>query len=268
MTTVLCAARRALAAAAWLALLTGVLLALDRLGHGPLAPPPLLHPGLIHGWMVDRDAPTMTFAVLRLVALVLTVYLLLMTVVGTLARCSHVPALVVAADRWTLPALRRLLTVVAGAGLTASVSVSVIAFAPVPAGRRAARVEVQEGPAAVPRPTLTIRRLPDRGSLVLARLPDDDPSATMTVVPDASPREEPATPDPPDGWTVRPGDSFWSVAATTLGRSWGRSPTEAEVTAYWDRLVEANRARLADPANPDLVFPGQSFTLPDPPSAA
>ena len=29
-----------------------------------------------------------------------------------------------------------------------------------------------------------------------------------------------------------------------------------------DRLIEANRSRLADPDNPDLVFPGQVFDLP------
>jgi nucleoid-associated protein YgaU len=36
------------------------------------------------------------------------------------------------------------------------------------------------------------------------------------------------------------------------------------VAPYWQRLVEANRPALADPANPDLVFPGQVFTVPDP----
>jgi hypothetical protein len=32
--------------------------------------------------------------------------------------------------------------------------------------------------------------------------------------------------------------------------------------AYLHRLVEANRDRLVDPANPDLVHPGQVMVLP------
>jgi nucleoid-associated protein YgaU len=31
---------------------------------------------------------------------------------------------------------------------------------------------------------------------------------------------------------------------------------------YWQSLVDANRATLADPENPDLLFSGQVLTLP------
>ncbi|PLS75238.1 MAG: hypothetical protein CYG61_08380, partial [Actinobacteria bacterium] len=45
-----------------------------------------------------------------------------------------------------------------------------------------------------------------------------------------------------------------------------RAPSDAEVDAYWRRLVDANRAILRDPANPDLLYPGQVLTVP--PAAA
>ena len=34
------------------------------------------------------------------------------------------------------------------------------------------------------------------------------------------------------------------------------------MAAYWRRLIEANRGRLVDPDDPDLVLPGQRFVLP------
>jgi nucleoid-associated protein YgaU len=40
------------------------------------------------------------------------------------------------------------------------------------------------------------------------------------------------------------------------------TPPEREVARYWRRLVEANRDRLVDPGNPDLLRPGQTLTLP------
>ena len=41
-----------------------------------------------------------------------------------------------------------------------------------------------------------------------------------------------------------------------------REPTDAEVVPYWRELIAANRDRLRDRDNPDLVFPGQVFVLP------
>jgi len=65
---------------------------------------------------------------------------------------------------------------------------------------------------------------------------------------------------------VARGDSFWSMAERTLGDAWSRAPTAAEVVPYWSRLVDANRSRLADPARPDLIFAGQVFVIPPPPT--
>ena len=35
-----------------------------------------------------------------------------------------------------------------------------------------------------------------------------------------------------------------------------------EVTTYWRALIEANRDRLVDPSNPDLLYPDQVLRLP------
>ena len=57
---------------------------------------------------------------------------------------------------------------------------------------------------------------------------------------------------------VTPGDSFWSLAVDTVVES-GHA---VAVDDYWRRLVELNRSRLVDPANPDLLYPGQVLVLP------
>ena len=68
-------------------------------------------------------------------------------------------------------------------------------------------------------------------------------------------------------WTVAPGDHLWSIASRVLSDAWGRPPSDVEVVPFWEQVVELNRDRLADPANPDLIFPGQSLVVPAPPPA-
>lgn len=67
-----------------------------------------------------------------------------------------------------------------------------------------------------------------------------------------------------DGRTheVVPGDSFWRIAEQRLWAHHDRQPTDEEVAHHMDRLIEHNRGRLVDRANPDLIFPGQRLVLP------
>ena len=53
---------------------------------------------------------------------------------------------------------------------------------------------------------------------------------------------------------VAPGDSFWSIAADEAG--------DRDLVGYWRALIEANRDRLVDPTNPDLLYPDQVLVLP------
>ncbi|HEY3810758.1 MAG TPA: hypothetical protein VGL49_04920 [Acidimicrobiales bacterium] len=75
----------------------------------------------------------------------------------------------------------------------------------------------------------------------------------------------PATPEAPIGggwWTVRPGDDLWSIAAATLSHAWGRPPDLDDLARYWWRVVEANRAWLPDPGDPNLLLPGDRVVVP------
>jgi hypothetical protein len=61
---------------------------------------------------------------------------------------------------------------------------------------------------------------------------------------------------------VKHGDCFWSIARQVMQARLGRTPTNAEIAAYWRPLIELNRARLSRPADPGLLFAGQELLLP------
>jgi nucleoid-associated protein YgaU len=105
--------------------------------------------------------------------------------------------------------------------------------------------------------------------------PANDPPVVMHRLPDATTSEvtapaPPPAPSPPTPapalettWTIKPGEHFWAVAEAVVMNAIGRPPTDAEVVPYWRSLIEANRSRLVDRDNPDLVYPAQVFVLPE-----
>lgn len=62
---------------------------------------------------------------------------------------------------------------------------------------------------------------------------------------------------------VAAGESLWTIAKDHLYETRGGAdtPTLREVAAYWLRVVEANRDRLAS-SDPDLIYPGETIVLP------
>jgi len=64
--------------------------------------------------------------------------------------------------------------------------------------------------------------------------------------------------------TVEPGDNLWSIAAAALESTGGQAPDERQIAAYWLRVIELNRARLPEPGDPNLLFPGDAILLPPP----
>ena len=76
----------------------------------------------------------------------------------------------------------------------------------------------------------------------------------------------PPAPTPETNWTIRAGDHLWGLAAAALAENWSTPPTDAEVSDYLALVVEQNRATLAVPDDPDLVFPGQVFVRPPVPA--
>jgi len=74
---------------------------------------------------------------------------------------------------------------------------------------------------------------------------------------------------PPDALTVpaadvivEPGDNLWDLAEDHLEDAIDRQAANAEITPYWLDVIDENRPRLHDPANPSLIHPGQRLHLP------
>lgn len=227
--------------AGWLALLAVVLAVLT--SGGPSAPPPA--PARWGGWLRSTPPVDAAFAMVRVAALATGWYLAAVTLLGLGVRLARAPRLAAAADRLTVPPVRRLL---AGLGMATVGLAGGIAPIAGPAAAAQAPVTVtvttEAGPPA-PGSTLTMRRLPPAGEV---------PETTVA----------PAVASPTTSWTVARGECFWTIADQVLTRAWGRAPADEEIVPYWNRLIEANRSVLADPSNPDLLYAGQTFTVPAP----
>ncbi|MDY7100982.1 MAG: hypothetical protein S0880_07325 [Actinomycetota bacterium] len=106
----------------------------------------------------------------------------------------------------------------------------------------------------------------DAGAFVRDLAERAAPAETADELPAPSPEvaTEQAADVAPTTWTIESGDHLWHVAEDTVARHLGRPATDAEIAPYWQRLIDTNRDTLADPTNPDLVFPGQVFHLPPP----
>jgi hypothetical protein len=248
--------------------LVSVLWFLDWIGRGPLAAPPLGSLDDLARWFAHRDPAMAIFAVLRLGAIALAWYTAVSLVVATVVRVLRVDWLARFTDAITLPAFRHLATGLAGAGLVSTGALATAA----PAVADPVDATQTEPDAEAARPTESLiaiddPTLPTETLLALDDAPGRDDEATMTwLAPDKSRTPVPtATPrGPPDLWVIEPGEHLWAVAERHLADEWGRSPTDAETTAYWRRLVEHNRARLPNPNDPDFVMPGMALDLPPP----
>jgi nucleoid-associated protein YgaU len=54
------------------------------------------------------------------------------------------------------------------------------------------------------------------------------------------------------------GESFWTIAEQVVTER----ALPVPVASYWRLLVEANRDRLVDRTDPNLIHPGQELVLP------
>lgn len=278
-----------MAPVAGLVLLVAAAASFHALGSGSLAPPPLA-PGGWSAWVGARDPLVATFAILRLVVLGLAWYLLVAAGVGAMARLLRAARLVRVADALTAPIVRRWLQGALGLTVATAVATSapgvsahawsgppsgtapvmsvalVSGVAPVapdrslaPSGVRSTpgRARPHPSPQAVDDPVLRPR--PQDGRLILRSTDAPEEPASGQDRPHDDHRESPPTPE----HEVVPGESFWSIAADRVAPAWPREPTDAQIATYWRRLIAANVDRLAVSEDPDLIFPGQRFILPD-----
>lgn len=251
--------RASAALATWATTMAVALWGLLRLGpHG--GSPPLAEPDAWADWFGARHPLDAAAAIGRLLAIALVVYLLASTALelaGAVRRPRHgaahrrqrigrVPAFVA-----TLVATAVASSPVGAAGPSAPDDPS----NPIAPGQGAFMDVAPVEPPALPWAT-----------------PPDSTSPDTTAPEYADPAEErppESAPAPgaaaihPSTWTVQAGDHLWSIAERTLHRRLDRQPTDAETAPYWRRLVDANRDRLVDPDDADLILPGQTLVLPN-----
>lgn len=228
-------------------------------GRGALETPPLLHPVDFLRWWSARDPVVVAMALLRVVGFATGCYWLVLCAVAALARWTgriawlghaRVPGLArVAKNAAGISVMGAAMAGVAGCGLVAG---------PHPADRRP-----PAPPVLVPIPTTAPPGNPDEPSPPASVVPPADP-ALVTAPPAPAPTRTPAparTPASSD-WVVKPGDDLWSIAESVLADRLGQAPGERAIAELWLRIIEANRAHLPDPANPNLIFAGDVVAIP------
>lgn len=297
------AGRRLVPLLAWVAILGAAIGLLLLMGRGGLSTPSVLAPSVWPAWATGRDPLEIAFAVLRLVGLAAAWYLVGVTTIGVVARLFRWSRLVDAADILTVPSVRRLLQAALGLGLaTAAVTGTTMGqmVAPEsPGAVVAVRGSADPGeiiPIAVigpgategmrpVSPPLSTQVPPSVAAQALPPLPTQVvPPPAVTAQAQAPPAVSAQVPQPVSApavpaqaqaqaqvsegrgtYVVQHGDHLWGIAEEALAKAWGHPPTDAQVVPYWQHLIEANRATLVDPGNPDLILPGQTFTVPPPP---
>lgn len=232
-------------AAGWILGLVAAATLLRLAGRGELAAPPVTSLDALTAWVDGRSPATAAIALLRLGAELSAWYALGLCALHAASHLLGSARGHRVADALTVPAARRAVRAGLGLGLVAASSVAAPDAQPL--GRvTATAVSVEVG-------TATMQPVPHPGG-----------TATMRPVP--PPPEVASPPAAPATWTVAAGESLWSIAGELLADAWGRPATDPEIAPYWHHLVTANRGRLVDPADPDLIHPGQVLEVPAVPS--
>jgi hypothetical protein len=243
---------------AWAAALVLGLRGLHSLGAG-LLDVPVTSTDELSVWLERTPPEVMALALVRLGALASGWYLAASTVVLAVTRPFDRSRIACAAARVTPAIVRRVVSGGGGLGLAAGALLGALPSPTIaPAMTVTAAAASPVGPMQSPGPaTATMTRsAPEATTAAMIRLPAGGE-------PPAQPAR-PAVAAPSTWWTVEAGDSFWSIAAEIVSPPLDGEPSDRRVLGYWRRLVDANRTRLLDPDNPDLLRPGQELVLPRP----
>lgn len=227
----------------WIGFLGGVIFVLGGIDAGIAEPPKFLEPNTWLDWIQGLTAFEAFTSLARVFVLALGWYLLVVSVLVALtqAKPAGLPARLV--SRVALPALRRgMKYLMAPTLMGISVMGSSMAISPVGASGIESSGN-ESNTVASPAPTM-IRIETGRDA---------------SIVPVANPIRE---------WKVKPGDHLWAIAETVMSEEGASNLDNAQVGRYWLELVEANRDRLPDPANADLIFTDQILVIPSPTMAS
>ena len=282
----------ALAAAAAAAAATACLAAAGWL-EPSLATPPITEPASLVAWWSRTGPIVATVGLFRLAGLAAGAYLDAALLVASLARATRRHRL----QRWSTLLLpkpaRGLLAVAAGICTLAHPVTASASTAPRPLStptfesRRGlgtspiAPAGNTHTPTSTPHPHTRMDPPPILSPATPAT-PTPTPLRTPPVTTNRPRRRFQASTGPAlaSEWTVRPGQSFWSIAeAVVTSRSATESrrtrdsqetsvlpspppPELTTVVRYWTTLVAANLDRLPVPSNPDILYVGDQVVLP------
>jgi hypothetical protein len=225
---------------------------LHRLGRGDLAVPPASIDGL-SDWLDRRDTVVAAFALVRLAALGVGLYLLVIVVCGGVARYFELGRVTSFVDRLTLPFARGLLGGMAFLGVMAG---------PPQLRPQGSDTMVELPPDSGSTAPTTSTVVADTAVLHDISAPADA-DATLQQLPDAPTQAAPLSAIATDEtWVVQHGESLWSISAEHMADVIGRQMSERDIAPYWRRVVELNRPNLVIPHDADLLFAGQVILLP------
>lgn len=232
-------------------------------------------PGRWQEWAVRHDPLDVAAGAARVVALVLVAYLLVVATLHLVAAVlprSGVRRLAVAASPRFLVSALAGVVVLASSGAAGAEPDRATAGTPRSGEANPPVMRVLDPPPPSTTPTApqstTPTSPPSTAVASPSTPPPTTPSGTDSTIPNtvaADPAPVPApTPArrPETEHVVRRGEHLWSIAAHTVTTRRTVAPTDAEIAAYWRRLIAANHERLADPDDPGLILPGQRLVLP------
>lgn len=249
----------------WIGFLVAIIVVLGTMDLGLSTPTEIFEPSTWLAWVQTHTAFEVFVVLARVVVLVLGCYLLVTSIllVSTQANPTGLAARLV--DYVALPALRRGLRLMVVPAIVGTTAIGP-GFVAAPVGASSGDPTVQTAPGAVP-PMMT--RVDKTGA-------DNEPtattSATTTVRPPivmAVPTEQAKTPialivQGEREWKVQPGDHLWGIAEKVMTEVGVADTDHPRIARYWETLVAANRDRLVDQANPDLIFADQTLVIPVP----
>jgi len=252
------AVRALLQLAAVLAAEVAAVVVLHRLGSLPFLQLGWRDPA---GWLALTAPEDVLLAVCRVTALGCAYWLLIGTVVYTVAAALRLPGALRAVQWAALPPVRRVADRAVAVVLTTS------SFAGASGGAWADTPVVPPPPPPVVEvmPVSDVYRPVPAGVPDAASLSDTYFQPTPPVVQAMPTPILPAQPAPVTQ-VVQPGDNLWSIAAARLAAETGVPVAElddGQVAGYWQRVIEANRAGLRS-GDPDLLLPGEVLVLPPP----
>lgn len=244
----------------WLVGLTAALTALLTVGAERPGAPPLAHPSEWSASAAQREPLDVVAAAARIVAVAALAYLLLVTL-------AQIATGVVGARA---PRQRRWLARITPRFVGALSAAALAAASPAGADEAADGAVASRDPQSQSAAGALMTR-PGMGATMQLVTPGEETSLPWADDPAPAPPEEllPPVADPEvtathrGEWVVRPGDHLWGIAEEVLAERHGSAPSDAEVHRLWVRLIDANRDRLVDPQDPDLILPGQRLALPD-----